>query len=386
MMESYEKRFASLFGTDYHGISFWKGRVGLYAILKALGISRGDEVILPGYTCVVVANSIRYTGATPVFADISPREFNLDPTSVEQRITNRTRALIFQHTYGIPANFEALQAIARRRGLDIIEDCAHVLPGSGFQNRLLGSIGRAGFFSSQWSKPYTTGLGGMVLTGDADLASRLRRIQTEFHEPPIRHRMQLQLQYWLYSRLFHPKLYWLAQKSLNSFARSGLFLASSSQQELNGSQPADIDWRMSAFQHKIGLAHIGTLGSNLLHRRRLSSYYFESLRRHGWRVPDFTRLSEAPLLRFPVLVANKSDILEKSRRRGVEVGSWFESPLHPLKLEDHQRVGYQLGSCPVAEATAQGVINLPLHSRVSDSEAERIVHFILSFGIEARGS
>src|ERR1700704_928818 len=102
-MQPYENRFANVFGPGYYAFGFWKARVALYAILKALHLKETDEVVLPGYTCVVVPKSVRYAGANPVYADIAPRNFNIDPHSAAERITSRTRVLIAQHTYGIPA-------------------------------------------------------------------------------------------------------------------------------------------------------------------------------------------------------------------------------------------------------------------------------------------
>src|SRR4029077_7062808 len=119
-MQPYETRFARTFGRDYYAFGFWKARVALYAILKSLDLRQKDEVILPGYTCVVVPNSVRYAGATPVYADIAPGNYNIDPVSVEKRITSRTRIVMAQHTYGIPADMDSLRAVAEQHGLTLI--------------------------------------------------------------------------------------------------------------------------------------------------------------------------------------------------------------------------------------------------------------------------
>jgi perosamine synthetase len=377
-MKPYESRFSAIFGTDYRAFSFWKGRVALYAILQSLGVREGDDVILPGYTCVVVANAIRYTGAKPVYADIASRGFNLDPGSVRERITPRTRALIVQHTYGIPADVRSLQTIAQEHRLELIEDCAHVLPGSIYHRQLLGSFGKAAFFSSQWSKPYTTGLGGMVLTRDKELAARLKEIQTTFQKPPLLQYAQLQFQYALYRKFFRPKFYWYSQKSLHALSKLGLFVGSSSSTELTGEKPSDFCWQMGAFQQRVGLVQMDNLEMNLSHRQALSRYYSETLHRHGWRFDDHLNCRETIPLRFPLEVENKPRVLKEASGAGIELGSWFETPLHPLPLADHYLVDYELGSCPVAESTANNVVNLPVHERVSRSDANRIARFVLS--------
>ncbi|MPZ76503.1 MAG: hypothetical protein GEU77_08255 [Deltaproteobacteria bacterium] len=378
LMQPYESRFSAIFGADHYAFSFWKGRAALYAILQSMELSDDDEVILPGYTCVVVANAIRYAGAKPIYADIEQGGFNLNPASVKERITSKTRALIVQHTYGIPADVRSLQAIAEEHGLKVIEDCAHVLPGSKYQGELLGSFGTASFFSSQWSKPYTTGLGGMAITRDRELAERLTRTHATFDKPPLRQNAQLQIQYALYQSLFKPKLYWYSQKSLHALSRLGIFVGSSNTKELTGEKPADVGWRMGAFQQRVGLARIDDLKPNVSHRQSLSGYYSDLLRRHGWPIYDHRDAGAITLLRYPLQVENKKDLLEWSSRAGIELGSWFETPLHPVALADHHLMDYRLGLCPVAESTAGKVINLPLHERVTRSDADRITQFVLS--------
>ena len=377
-MRLYETRFAAMFGGNYHAFAFWKARVALYAILKALDLKAGDEVLLPGYTCVVVPNAVRYAGAKPVYTDITSGHYNIDPNSMAQRITPQTRVLIIQHTYGMPTDFELLPAIARQNQLHIVEDCAHVLVGTTYRSRPLGSFGKAAFFSFQWSKPYTTGLGGMVVTQDKELAGRLKQIQDSFWEPPLRQRLQLQIQYRLYRTFFGPRAYWFCQRSLHLLSKLGIFVGSSSSDELLGAIPDDLRWRMSKFQERAGLAQIEKTDVNAMHRRRLTKYYSESFRRRRWPVDDNLDSDELTLLRYPLQVMNKANILEQSRRMQIELGSWFETPLHPLPLDYHHIVAYQLGTCPMAESTAAKVINLPVHERVTQAEAERIVDFVLS--------
>jgi dTDP-4-amino-4,6-dideoxygalactose transaminase len=377
-MHPYEARFAGAFGEGFGAFAFWKGRIALYAVLRALDLREGDEVLVPGYTCVVVPHAVRYAGAAPVYVDITPGGYNADPASVAARVTPRTRALIVQHTYGAPADLEALSTIAERHRLNVIEDCAHVLIGSSYRNRLLGGWGCAAFFSFQWSKPYTSGLGGMIVTRDERLAARLQAIQRTFVAAPLRRRLQLRLQYAIYRRMFRPRFYWLGERVLHSFSRVGLFVGSSSAAELSGKVPADLHWRMADFQMRAGLAQMARARDNAIHRRRLSDYYGEALQRYGWPPADVLAGDGIILLRYPIRVANKAPLLAQARAARIEVGSWFETPLHPLPLSDHPRVGYRVGCCPIAEATAAEVINLPLHERVTRAEAERIVQFIVS--------
>jgi dTDP-4-amino-4,6-dideoxygalactose transaminase len=385
-MHPYEARFAALFGERFQAFAFWKGRIALYAILKAFDFTDHDEVLLPGYTCVVVPNAVRYAGAAPVYADIVSGGYNVDPTSVEQRITSRTRGLIVQHTYGIPADIDALSGLARKHRLSLIEDCAHVVPGFCHRGYPLGAHGQAAFFSFQWSKSYTTGLGGMIITQDEGLAERLRDIQKSFVDPPLFEALKLQIQYVLYQRLFQPGLYWSSRRLLHLLSALGVLVGSSSSAELTGKTPADLQWRMSEFQKGVGLSHLLQLKNNEAHRRSLTKYYSDALRQQGWCALLGLDAEGPTLLRYPLLVANKVTLLEKARHAGIELGSWFETPLHPLPLSGHHLAAYQIGACPVAESTAAHVVNLPLHDRVGRPEAERIIQFVLAHARQPRGS
>lgn len=145
-------------------ITFWKGRVALYAILKALEIGPGDAVLLPGYTCMVVPIAAVFLGATPVYADVDASSYNVTRDTLEAAWRGhngpRPKAVIIQHSYGIPVEAGPILDWARSEGLAVIEDCAHVL-GSSYRGTPCGLLGDAAFFSSQWNKPTTTGLGGV---------------------------------------------------------------------------------------------------------------------------------------------------------------------------------------------------------------------------------
>jgi perosamine synthetase len=373
VISAYENAFAAAVGTPY-ACAFWKGRVALYAILQALGIGPGDEVVLPGFTCVVVANSVSFTGAKPVFGDIDPNSYNLDPESVRQAITPRTKALIIQHTFGIPAEMDRLLEIARKHELAVIEDCAHAL-GSTYRGKKVGTFGDAAFFSSQWSKPFTTGLGGVAVTGDAEVASRLRQLQEEFRDPPRGKVVRLRAQYSVYNRFFKPSTYWLALNTLRRLSRLNLFVGSSGSEELNSKMPADVSWRMSRFQARVGLQRLDELSRNLSHRRRLGKFYDDSLRTRGWQLPPPSDSVDTVFLRYPVRVSNKWELLKEAQAARVELGSWFESVLHPIG-SSLERFHYETGTCPVAERIAGEILNLPLHEGISIAEAKRIIDFV----------
>ncbi len=154
----YENAFASWLGV-HRAYAFWKGRVALYAILKALGVGPGDEVLMPGYTCVMNVNPVKYLGAKPVYVDVEPLTYNIAADSLSARITPRAKVIIAQHTYGYPCDMDAVTKTARRHRLPVIEDCCLAL-GATYKGRKVGTFGAAAYFSFQWNKPYTSRLGG----------------------------------------------------------------------------------------------------------------------------------------------------------------------------------------------------------------------------------
>src|SRR3989339_2196666 len=120
-VQKFENNFAQRFN-NAKAFSFWKGRVALYAILKALGMTENDEVILPGYTCVMDLNPIKYLAARPVYVDIEPKTFNMDVSLLEEKITPKTKVIIAQHTYGYVCDMDAILDIANRHNITVIED------------------------------------------------------------------------------------------------------------------------------------------------------------------------------------------------------------------------------------------------------------------------
>lgn len=374
----YEERFQRWFPEEVQAFSFWKGRIALYAILRAMEIGEGDEVILPGYTCVVVPNAIRFVGAEPIYVDIAVDEYNIDPHAVEGALSGKTRAIILQHTYGIPADLKAVQEIAKRNQLRIIEDCAHVFGGK-WDGVPLGAFGDAAFFSSQWSKPYTTGLGGVAVTKDTEIARKLVTLKKQFKNPSWFARAKLGLQVSLYNNFFSSKRYWTAQDILHMLSKMKFFIPSSSDEELNGRMPPDYLWRMSNLQEREGVRKLAAIDGVNAHKRSLVSRYNELLAEAGWG--KITSSEETVLLRYSLRVANKENLLEKAHQHQVEIGSWFETPLHPINLDLHSKFGYKLGSCPNAEMAARQTVNLPLHAQVTKNEVERIAGFLLEHAI-----
>jgi perosamine synthetase len=161
-----------------HAVAVSSGTAGLHLALIALGVSEGHEVIVPSFAFVAVANTVRQVRAVPVFAEIDRRTLNLDPALVERAITPRTRAILVVHTFGVPAQMDALRAIARSHGIALIEDACEAI-GAEFNGRRVGSFGDMAVLGFYPNKQITTGEGGAVLCRDANHAARLRRLRNQ---------------------------------------------------------------------------------------------------------------------------------------------------------------------------------------------------------------
>ncbi len=379
-MSDYQLNFAKQFSAA-HAFAFWKGRVALYAILKAMGVGEGDEIILPGYSCVMDVNPIMYTGAKPVYVDIEPNLYNINLDLLEEKITERTKAIIALHTYGYPAEMDRLMEIANRHNIPVIEDCCLAL-GSKYKGKIVGTFGKAAYFSFQWNKPFTTGLGGMAVTNDDELAANIQSlIDKELLPVPTRRAIILALQLCVYRTFIYPRTTALAQNIFRWLTKKGIVVGSSSMEELKKPQMAD-DFFMgiSSTQARAGLRQLRKLESNIAHRRKMAKLYDELLLADGWdiptvKVPDYM---QPVLVRYPLRVTDKWAAIELAAQKGIELGTWFEAPLHP-KETNHELYHYRWGQCPQAELAAKEVVNLPLHPRTSEKTIRRTVEFIRQF-------
>ncbi|HID56623.1 TPA: DegT/DnrJ/EryC1/StrS family aminotransferase [Candidatus Poribacteria bacterium] len=167
----FEREFARYVGAQY-GVAVTSGTVALQLAVRAAGIGAGDEVIVPPYTFIATASSVIAANAIPVFADIDPDTFNIDPSSIEAAITERTKGVIPVHIGGCPADMDAINEIARKHGLTVIEDCAQA-HGAEWKGERVGSIGDMGCFSFQSSKNLPAGEGGMITTNDKKLEEKV---------------------------------------------------------------------------------------------------------------------------------------------------------------------------------------------------------------------
>ncbi|OHB85366.1 MAG: hypothetical protein A2Z38_08075 [Planctomycetes bacterium RBG_19FT_COMBO_48_8] len=378
MIEEYQQKFARFFGAE-RAFAFWKGRVALYALLRALDVGRGDEVILPGYTCVMNVNPIKYVGARPVYVDIEPNTFNMNVNLLKEKITNKTKVIIAQHTYGYPCDMNTIMKIAQSSGICVIEDCCLAL-GSKYKGRMVGTFGRAGYFSSQWNKPYTTGLGGMIITSDRELAERIETLEANEMCPPSGGEIfMLRMQLIIYRLLIYPRTTALAQSLFRHLTKKGMVVGSSSTSEFEPVKTNNFFKGISKMQARSGIRQLDRIEENITHRRKMAQLYDELLTAKGFKPSkDSRELAEPVMVRYPVRITEKDKALAQAAKAGIELGSWFECPLHPIETP-LASYDYELGMCPEAEKASNEAVNLPLHPRASGKTVERSVDFITGF-------
>lgn len=378
VIRQYERCFSDLVGAK-KAFAFWKGRVALYAILKALGIGVGDKVILPGYTCVMDVNPIKYLGAKPVYIDIEPNTFNINVDLLEEKITPKTKVIIAQHTYGYVCDMDKILSIAEKHNVPIIEDCCLCL-GSTYKGKLAGTFGKAAYFSFQWNKPFTTGLGGMAITNDDVLAEKMEQIcKSQLVQPSIKEKMMLLAQLMVYRAFIYPRTTAMAQSFFRYLTNKGIVIGSSSTCEFEPEMEKDFFKAMSSIQAKAGIRQLNKLEKNIAHRREMAGLYDSLLAEYNWPTRNFDRQVIDPVMvRYPIRIKEKNKAIEQAASEGIELGSWFECPLHPIEtpLEAYD---YEIGMCPEAEKASREVVNLPLHPRADEKTAKRTVEFTTRF-------
>ncbi len=370
---AFERAFAERVGTR-HGVSFAAGRVGLYGILRSLGIGTGDEVLVPVPTHIVVANAVRFAGARPVFVDCDLRAYGIDLDQAAERATPRTRALLVQHTFGIPVDMAAAGALAERAGLHLIEDCVHAL-GATFRGGQVGTFGRAAFFSTEETKTISTTMGGVVTTDDDEVAGSLREFQGQCLPPSADQAARCLLKLVIYHALTEPRVHVLARAAYDLGGRRHPLPRPTVAAELRGERPADFARRLSNGQAAVGLTQLAGLKANLAHRRRIAGLYRELLEPSGLGLPQPPEESVPAYVRYPVWVEDPAATQRAVAGRAV-LGTWFTSVLE--EAIDPRCGGYVPGSCPRAEDAARHLVNLPTHPRVSDQDAREIAARVIA--------
>ena len=332
-IERFEAAFAEFCGVK-HALSCCNGTMALHLALLALGVGPGDEVIVPTLTYVASANAVAYCGARPVLVDSEPETWNMNPELILSRVTPRTKGIMVVHLYGHPTDMDPVMALARERGLFVLEDAAEA-HGAEYKGRRAGSIGDIATFSFYGNKIVTTGEGGMVVTDDDELARKVRQLKGQGQDPERR--------------------YWFPVTGYN--------------------------YRMTNIEAAIGLAQMEKIDWHMGRRRQTAACY----RKHLGGDACFTPSPAAPWARnaywincvvlgrdFPL---GRDDVMERLARAGIETRPFFY-PMHSLPMYREAGSGF-----PVAERLAARGINLPSSAALTEEDVAYVCRSLAELAV-----
>lgn len=352
-----------------YAFTFVSGRACLYVILSALNLQKNDEVLLQAFTCAVVPEAILWAGAKPIYVDIDSETLNISLADLEKKITPKSRVLIVQHTFGLPALLPELLAIAKKHHLFIIEDCAHSL-GTKFENEKTGTFGDAAFFSFGRDKVISSVWGGMIATNNADLAAKILEFQKKAKYPK---------KWWLIQQLLHPLILGLIKSTYNFFYLGKIILAALKKlQVISG--PVDSQ-NTSPFKMPNALALLALNQFKKLekfnnHRRALADLYNRELKDLDFKIiPSPDKSANHIYLRYTVLTEKADELRKKAKKENIYLGDWYSTAISPPGT-DYEKIYYRPESCPVAEKIAPQTLNLPTHINISENDALRIIEFL----------
>jgi dTDP-4-amino-4,6-dideoxygalactose transaminase len=355
---------------------FSSGREALAAFLKALPHQEGDEVIVQAYTCVVVPNAIAAAGLVPVYADIEKATLNLDPLDVEKKITPRTKAVICQHTFGIPAPMDALRDLCDRHHLLLIEDCAHVLPDAKGPEEVTAK-GDALLMSFGRDKAVSGVTGGAIVCRRKECFARLKKAEEEAIELPKSVIARLLLYPLLYA-IARP-LYGLGLGKLLLVAarRTGLLLPIVTPKEKHGKQSPTLH-RLPEPCAAMVMEQFKELRRINAHRRAIVWQYLEACAAYGWPVLHGIR-TDLPLQKFPLFVKDARTIRAQLKQKNIHLDDGWTGCVVCPKGVDMNEARYHSGSDPQAEEACEEILSLPTHPQTTPADARRLVHALAAF-------
>ncbi len=335
-VREFERAFAKYIGVS-NAVATSSGTTALQIALEALGIGEGDRVVTTPFTFVATSNAILHARATPVFADVDPQTSNLDPGAVEDAVRrDRVRAILCVHLYGLPCDLGMLQQIAAKNDLLLIEDCAQA-HGARYNGRHVGAIGHAGIFSFYPSKNMTTGEGGLVVTGDREVANRARLLVN------------------------------VGQNGSNEYIY-----------EMIG-----YNYRMTNISGALGLTQLPRLETYNAMRRQYAARFTAAFQSLGWLIPPV----EPPGYHH---VYNQYTVrVPQERERFVRyltangIGHRIYYPQLVPNSPAYQRLGYG-GTYPVAQSLTSQVVSLPVHPALTAADVNRIIDVVTAFDANRR--
>lgn len=356
-----------------HAIAFSTGRSALWAILSALNLAEGSEVLMQAYTCVAVPDPVLWAGTKPVYVDIDPETLNMSPADLRKKITKNARVLIIQHTLGLPAEIDELMKVAREHNLFVIEDCAHAL-GAEYKRKQIGTFGDAAFFSFGRDKVISSVFGGMATARDDKLAEDIRRIQASRRPAP---------RWWVLQQLLYAPITHCVRRTYDMLGLGKLSLWFSQKlhilsksvypEERRGGKPSFVDGAMPNALAELAIKQLKKLERFNTHRSHIAEIYKRELQ----RAPSVgaQKTDGRIYLRYNVYCKNPERIRSLAKQEKIFLGDWYTTAVAP-KDTLAPAICYTSGSAKNAEARAHETINLPTDIHISPDDARRIAAFI----------
>ncbi len=350
---------------------FWKGRVGLYAALKACEVGIGDEVILQAFTCVVVPNAIIYTGATPVYVDIQVDSFNASFEEIKKKVSANTKVIITQNTFGLSNDVARISAYCAENGIVCIEDCTHGFGGK-HDGKSNGSFADFAFYSTQWNKPFSTGIGGILRVNNLDYLSTIQELEDSAYAPTSKEIAVLNALIKARKYFLTDVSYWALKKMYRQLSAWNIVVGSSAPEEIAAPELPDRFLRKGCnIQYQKGVEALKGLEMVLKRRKANASRISELLKSHGKTYVSQDFEFNHSFLIYPILVKDRTAFLKLSENAGLPMGDWFVSPIHPV-TENFDQWALDCDDFPMANQLSKQIVNIPLDKE----NMEKYIHFL----------
>lgn len=366
VVDQFECAFARLVG-DGECISYAAGRMGFYDLMCQQGIGKGDEVILPGATCAVMANAVLRTGAIPIYSDIDPQTYGSSATGMAACITSSTKLIVAQHSFGIPCEIEKIKSLAVEKAIFLLEDCALTL-GSKLNGVVVGNFGDAALFSTDHSKPLNTVTGGMIYTNNMQLASAMRNSRDQCGELPLKKQWALWKRLLLERTICNSRHYGkmgvidlFYSVGAKFFGLSQPFLSDdfrSKHEKVSYPYPA----KLPAFLAQVGIYEVERWTYIAEIRKKLFLDIKNQMMKSRLK-KNVPRSYSDPLREIIPLRFVWHEPAGKERRYKIRKfvhveWTWFMKPVIATR-EPLENLGYVAGSCPVSESVGSNMVNIP---------------------------
>lgn len=354
-VKQFEKEIAEKIGVK-HAITVGNGTDALIIALKSLGIKEGDEVITTDYTFFATAEAIRFVGATPVFCDVELDTYNIDPSQIEEKITDKTKAIVCVHLFGNACKMDEINDIAKRHNLYVVEDAAQAI-NSQYNGKNVGNLGDVACFSFFPTKNLGCfGDGGMITTNDDDLATIIRALKVHGSgENGMK----------AYAILNDEEVEVVEQNSGDNTVYNPLKYYN----YLIGHN-SRLDEIQAAIL-RIKLKHLDEYTEN---RRSISHGYIEALKDTSLVMPTETEGGKHVFHLFILQSENREEIESKLKEKGIATGTYYKVPMHLQKAFND--LGYKKGDFPNAEYLSERTFAIPLFPKMNDEEREYIINSI----------